>query len=177
MIPNITTELYKVTIAGDEYISILNGGTNTISNLFSGQGVGGIGTTCIMMFLVIFVVLSYMKIIEIKTPILAVLSYLVVGILFNGLDATAINICSGSFIFVSLFIMTEPNTSPNTFIGEVTYAVLFGALSALAWDMGFFGENCVFVVALICNMLVPFMDRYFIIKPATLGGYRYAHKN
>jgi len=105
------------------------------------------------------------------------LSYLVVGILLDGFEMATINLCSGSFIFVTIFMMTEPNTSPNTLMGEILYSVMFGALSALAWHYGFFGESCVFVVALIINIFVPFMDRFLILKPATIGGYRHAHKN
>lgn len=177
MIPNITSELYKITISGDEYVSLLEGGTNTLSNLISGQGVGGIGTTCIIMFLVIYVVMGYIGIINIKIPILSMLSYFLVGLIFNNFEQTTLNICSGSFIFVTVFMMTEPNTSPNSLIGEIVYSIMFGSLSAIAWNYGLFGENCIFAVALFVNLFVPFMDKYFVMKPATIGGYRHAHKD
>ena len=89
----------------------------------------------------------------------------------------AVNLFSGSFIFVSIFMITDPNSSPNTFFGKLVYSIAFGALSSLVWDMGFLGENTVFVVALFVNMFVPLMDKYLIIRPRTLGGFRNAHKN
>ncbi|MBQ8424679.1 MAG: RnfABCDGE type electron transport complex subunit D [Clostridia bacterium] len=176
MIPNITAELYKITIAGDEYVSILVGGTNTLSNLISGQAVGGIGTTCILMFLIIYIFMANLGIINIKIPIISIISYFAVGVLFNDIETTAINMCSGSFIFITVFMMTEPNTSPNSLFGELVYSFMFGALSAICWNYGYFGENCIFVVALAVNLFVPFMDRFLVLKPATVGGYRYAHK-
>jgi hypothetical protein len=43
--------------------------------------------------------------------------------------------------------------------------------------MGKLGENTVFVAAIMVNVLVPFMDKYLMIRQKPLGGYRYAHKN
>lgn len=177
ILPNMTSELYKFVIAGDEYISLQSGGTNTLTNLLSGQAVGGIGTTCIIMLFVIYLVMSYMQIINFKIPIISLIAYFVTGVLLANFEQVAINICSGSFIFISIFMMTDPNTSPNSLLGEIIYSILFGALSALAWNYGLFGENCIFVVALVVNLFVPVMDKYLVTRPSTMGGYRYAHKN
>ncbi len=175
--PAIASELAKVTIAGEEYISIAAGGTNTLQQLVLGQGVGGIGTTCIFIILVCFVFLSYTKIIDYKIPIISILSYFVVAIILSGLNSAMINMFSGSFIFISVFMLTDPNTSPDTFIGKFIYAFAFGALSALVWNMGKLGENSLFAVALFVNLLVPYLDRFLIWRPINLGGYRNAYKN
>lgn len=177
MVPDMTANLYKITIAGDEYTSLITGGTNTISNLLTGQAVGGLGTTCIVMLLAIAVVLAYMKIIDIKIPILAIISYLVTSILLTNFETGIMSVCSGSFVFVSVFMLTDPVSSPNTFLGTLIYSIGFGVLSAVVWKLGWLGENCIFVVALVINLLVPFMDKYFVIKPTSLGGFRYAHKD
>lgn len=171
------SELYKLTLNGEEYISVALGGANSISDLIFGRGVGGIGTTCIAVIVVCAIVLAYTSVLDLKIPIISILTYFVVGLILNSLETTVINLFSGSFIFVSVFMMTDPNTSPNTFIGKVVYSVLFGALSAIFWKIGTLGENTVFFVALIVNTLVPFMDRYFMWKPLSLGGFRNAYKN
>ena len=176
MISDITSSLYTVTIAGDTYTSLIEGGTNTISNLISGYAVGGIGTTCILLLTVIAVVLSIMKIIDYKIPLIAVISYIIVGYNLNDFESTIINMFSGSFIFVAIFMATEPNVSPNNFVGKLIYSIGFGALSALCWNLKFFGENCIFVVALFMNCFVPFMDKYFSPRPSTIGGFRNARK-
>ena len=177
MIPDITSTLYTATFAGDEYISLTIGGTNTLSNLFNGYAVGGIGTTCILMILACYVLLADMKIIDLKIPLISAIAYFAVSAYFNGLENAAINLFSGSFLFVSVFMMTDPNTSPNTLLGKLIFSLLFGAISALAWDYGRLGENTVFAVALVVNVLVPFLDNITISRPQTLGGYRNAHKN
>lgn len=177
VLPGMASELYTVTLAGDEYVSLLSGGTNTLYNLFSGQAVGGIGTTCVLLLLFCFIGLSYMQVIEIKIPVLAVISYIVTSLLFFDMETAMMNLCSGSFVFTTVFIITDPNTSPNTLLGKIIYSVMFGALSALAWKVGAMGENTVFAVAVLVNLFVPFMDKYLVARPATLGGYRNAHKD
>lgn len=172
----LSGEFYKVIINGEELTSLTDGGTNTLTNLFSGQAVGGIGTTCIIVLLICLVFLIYTKVIDYKIPIISILSYFVVQVILMGLEPAMMSMLSGSFLFACIFIMTDPNTSPNTLPGKIVYSILFGALSALLWKLGPLGENTVFVVALFVNMLVPFMDKYFIWKPLNFGGYRNAHK-
>ncbi len=169
-------EFYKTIINGEELTSLATGGTNTLTNLFSGQAVGGIGTTCIIVLLICLVFLIYTRVIDYKLPLFAILSYFVVQVVLVGLEPAMMNMLSGSFLFACIFIITDPNTSPNTLPGKFVYAVLFGGLSALLWKIGSLGENTIFVVALFVNMLVPFMDKYFVWKPLNFGGYRNAHK-
>lgn len=177
MIPNITSTLYKVTIAGDEYVSLIQGGTNTISNLFSGRAVGGIGTTCIILILIVGVALANMKVIDVKIPVISIVAYVATMVSLTNMETALLSVCSGSFIFVSVFMMTDPVSSPNTLLGKIIYSTLFGVLSAFAWKLGYFGENCIFVVALVVNLFVPFMDKYFTVRPRSIGGFRYAHKD
>ena len=118
-----------------------------------------------------------MSVIDWKIPLLSVLSYFVVSFLLCGMEQAVLNICSGSFSFVCVFMMTDPNTSASTFLGKLVYSIMFGALSAWLWNIGLMGEETVFVVALIVDALVPFMDKYLFIKQKPLGGYRYASKN
>ena len=173
----LATNLYQLTLKGEEMISLSQGGTNTISNLLAGSGVGGIGTTSILLIAVGLIFLVYSDILDWKIPAIAVLAYVVCGISVFGVENAILNLCSGSFLFVAVFMMTDPNTSPNSLIGKVIYSVMFGVLSAIVWDMGYLGEDTVFVVALFVNLFVPAMDKYLIFTHKPLGGYRNAHKN
>lgn len=171
------SEFYQFTLNGETMLSLTQGGTNTISNLLVGEAVGGIGTTSVLILLGCYIFLVYAGVIDFKIPLLSILAYFVVGLTLNGLETNVLNMFSGSFIFVSVFMMTEPNISPNTFLGKVIYSLAFGALSAIVWNIGKLGENSVFVVALFVNMFVPIMDKYLVIKPWKLGGVRNAYKN
>lgn len=177
MSSGLSGALYEFTLNGDKMVSITAGGTNTISSLLTGQAVGGIGTTCCLIIVFCYVFLVYTGVIDFKIPIVAVVAYFITSLTMTGLNWSVINMCSGSFLFLSVFCLTDPNTSPDTFIGKMVYSILFGVLSALVWKLGSLGENSLFVVLLFVNLLVPMMDRYFAWKPTSVGGYRYAHKN
>ena len=177
VVAGLSGSLYEIVLNGEKAVSLTAGGVNTIYNLLIGQSVGGIGTPCCLVIVLCYVFLVYTGVIDFKLPILAVVAYFVTSLTMTSLNWSLMNMCSGSFLFVSVFCLTDPNTSPDTFIGKFVYSVLFGVLSAIVWQMGALGENSVFVVLLFVNLFVPMMDRYFVWKPNSLGGYRYAHKN
>ena len=175
MASNLSADLYQITMNGEVYSSLASGGENLIFNLFTGKAVGGIGTTCIVVILIAYAFLVYMSVIDWKIPLFSAVAYFVTAYLLCGMENAILNICSGSFLFVSVFMMTDPNTSPDPFLGKIVYALMFGVLSAVLWNMGKLGENTIFVSAVMVNVLVPFMDKYLIIRQKPLGGYRYAH--
>lgn len=173
---DLAVKLYDTLINGDVIRSLSAGGTNSIYNLIMGQAVGGIGTTCILVLLLCFVILVYTDTIDYKITLFSVVSYFLVGLIFNNIEQTTMNMLSGSFIFVSIFMVTDPNTSPNSTLGKIVYACLFGSLSAILWNYKVLGENTVFVAALFANFVAPIIDKYFRLKPVTLGGFRNAYK-
>ena len=173
----LAENLYDFTLNGEAYTSFTAGGENTILNLLTGKAIGGIGTTCVIIMLIAYAFLVYMSVIDWKIPLISVLSYFVVAYVFNGMELAVLNLCSGSFLFASVFMLTDPNTSPSTFLGKIVYSIGFGALSAWLWNIGLMGEDTIFVAVFIVNILVPFIDRYLFIRQKPLGGYRYAHKN
>lgn len=173
----ISENLFKFTLNGEEYVSFSAGGENSVLNLFTGKAVGGIGTTCIAIILFAYIFLVYLNVIDWKIPLISVLSYFVVSFILRGVERAVLDVFSGSFLFVSVFMLTDPNTSASTFLGKLIYSCLFGGLSALLWKVGAMGEETIFVVLLFVNMFVPLMDRYLIIRQKPLGGYRYARKN
>ena len=173
----LSTDLYELTMNGEVYKSFTAGGENGILNLITGKAVGGIGTTCVAIMLIAYAFLVYMSVIDWKTPLLSAISYLVVSYLLCGMEQAVLNLFSGSFLFVCVFMITEPNTSASTFFGKIFYSIMFGALSAWLWSLGVMGEDTIFVAALIVNILAPLMNKYLFIKQKPLGGYRYASKN
>ena len=173
----MATNMYNLVHKGELLVSLSQGGTNTISNLLSGNSVGGIGTTSILLILLGLAFLIYSDVLDWKIPAIAILSYVFAGVMVSDFELTVLNLCSGSFVFVASFMMTDPNTSPNSLLGKVVYSVAFGALSAIIWNLGYLGEDTVFVVALVVNLFVPVLDKYLIFNHKPLGGYRNAHKN
>ncbi len=177
MVPGLSSSLYTVMVYGEVYASLTVGGEAILPDILVGKASGGIGTTFVIMLLVCFIVLAILKVVDAKITIFAILAYFVTSICLNNLETTIINMFSGSFLFVSIFMITDPNSSPNNLLGKFVYSIGFGALSAFLWTLGTLGENTVFVVALLMNFIVPFTDKYFVVKPISLGGFRYARKN
>lgn len=173
----LTVDLYEFTMNGEVYTSFTAGGENSILNLLTGKAVGGVGTTCIAIMFIAYVFLVYMSVIDWKIPIISVVSYLLVSYFLCGMEQAILNLFSGSFMFVCVFMITDPNTSASTFLGKIFYSIMFGALAAWLWSLGVLGEETVFVAALIVNILTPLMNRYLFIRQKPLGGYRYAPKN
>jgi len=173
---DLAVNLYTYSTNGEIFESLTAGGSNTVYNLFMGQAAGGVGTTCILVILLCFIFLVYTGTVDYKITITSILSYFVVGLMLNNIETTMMNILSGSFIFASVFILTDPNTSPNSLLGKIIYSSLFGGLSALMWNYGVLGENSIFVIALFVNFLAPIFDKYIRIKPLSLGGFRNAYK-
>lgn len=169
--------LYDFTLNGEVYTSFTAGGENTILNLITGKAIGGIGTTCVIIMVIAYAFLVYMSVIDWKVPLVSILSYFVVSYLLNGMEQAVLNLCSGSFLFACVFMLTDPNTAASTFLSKMVYSIAFGALSAWLWTIGLMGEDTIFVAVFIVNILVPFMDKYLFIRQKPLGGYRYAHKN
>lgn len=176
IVPAFSSQLYEFTLNEELYTSFTAGGTNTMTNLISGQAIGGIGTSCSILILVCALILAIFKVIDIKIPIIAILSYFITALIGVGFENASMNILSGSFLFVTVFMITDPNTSPDGFLSKVIYSILFGVLSALLWQNGRLGENTVFVVALLVNVLSPIFDKYLTLKPMIQGGYRNARK-
>ena len=173
----ISSDLYTLQLKGETYVSFTQGGTNSILNLLTGNAVGNVGTTCTIIILVALVFLIYMGVIDWKIPVVSVIAYVGVSYYLTGMENALLNVCSGSFLFVSVFMMTDPNVSPNSFLSKILYSILFGALCAIVWKIGKLGEDTVFAVALFVNILSPIMDKYLVVKSRPLGGYRYARKN
>lgn len=171
---SLTNNIYNFTLNGEVYSSFTAGGENSILNLLTGKAIGGIGTTCVIAIAIAYVFLVYMSVIDWKIPLFSVIAYFVASFTLCGMENAILNICSGSFVFVSVFMMTDPNTSPNSFLGKFLYSVIFGVLSVVLWNLAKMGEESIFVAALIVNVLVPFMDKYLVIKQKPLGGVRYA---
>ena len=172
IVPGLASSLYSFTLNDDAYVSLTSGGENTVTNLVSGQAIGGIGTTCIVFILICAIFLIVSKVIDFKIPLVAILAYFITAVSTVGFESAVSNILSGSFIFVCVFMLTDPNTSPDSLVGKFIFSALFGVLSALVWQMGNLGENTIFAVALFINIISPIFDRLLVVKPILNGGYR-----
>lgn len=90
----------------------------------------------------------------------------------NSLEFTLYHLLSGGLIFGAVFMVTDPVTSPITKPGRILFGTLVASIALIIRFIGAYPEGVAFAI-LICNMLVPLIDRKldskFKFKHAILG--------
>jgi len=120
---------HNITI--DEIIKN-NGG---IINICFGLKSGTIGETSSLACLVSFVYLCIRRVIDIKTPIIVLLTFFTTSLIIGSLINTNIilfslfNLFNGGIIFGAIFMATEPVTSPRSYYGKMIYAFFIGLIA------------------------------------------------
>jgi electron transport complex protein RnfD len=71
---------------------------------------------------------------------------------------------SGSFLFVALFIATDPITTPISNKGKIIYGVIAGALTMIIRHAGTNSEGVYFAIGFMM-MLTPMLNQAFNTKP------------
>ena len=137
----------------------------TIRSLFFGNVAGAIGTVSIICILVAGIILMAFKITDYIIPVGSIITF--IAVIWAMLGATAIlpYLFSGSFLFVTMFMLPEPTTSPNTVWGKFCFGLMFGAIAALFRVFNILGETSVFMAVLIMNILAPLLDKIFAPRP------------
>lgn len=134
-----------------------------------GDVTASIGCMCALAVLIAGAYLALARVIDIKLPLIAVAVYLVTGLCFNGFNINCVlpYLFAGNMLFVSLFLLTDFITRPNTVLGQVLYAAIFGVLSGVFVSIDLCGEMGVIVALIIANCFTPLFDR--VIRPRYFG--------
>lgn len=143
-------------------------GFNVVDFLI-GDVTASIGCVCAIAVLVGAVYLLAFRVIDYKMPLVAIGGYLVFALILNGFnfDCVLPYLFSGMFLFASFYMLSDYTTSPNTTLGQIIYALIFGVLSAVFIKINLCGEMGVLVALIIANCFTPLFDR--IIRPRYFG--------
>lgn len=154
----------KTSVTGSMLLDMFLGNTATASA----------GETCVIAILVGYAYLCIKRVIDWRVPLIVAGSCALFCFLFDvvpsgagGTDmfyATAAHVLSGGLLFGAVFMATDYSTSPNTFIGNVVFAVGIGLITALIRAFGIFQEGMSFAI-LIMNIVTPLLDKYIVPKP------------
>ena len=139
----------------------------TIRSLFFGTAPGAIGTASIFCILVCGIALMCYKVTDYVIPLGAFVAFTLTAWIGQGAIAIVPYLFSGSFMFVAMFMLTDPTSSPNTLWGKLCYGLIFGLTSGLFRVYFVLGETGVFVALLIANIIAPLLDKIF--APIPLG--------
>lgn len=133
----------------------------SLSDFFIGTVPGSLGETSALLCVVAFVYLSIVGVIKWKIPItyistVFIINFIISRLLGVGLYYPIFSILTGGLMFGSIFMATDPVTSPVTNVGQVLYGLFLGILTVL---LRFTGVEGVATSILIMNMFVFTLDR------------------
>lgn len=146
-----------------------------VLDMFLGRtGASAAGETSVLAILIGFIYLSVKRVIDFRTPLVLIGSFAVFIFLFdvlpNGGTASEMGLrlvaqlFSGGLVFGSVFMATDYSTSPNTFKGNVIFAVGVALFTALIRAFGSLPEGFSFAL-LIMNIATPLIDKYILPRP------------
>ena len=137
-------EFSKFVVRGGEVVTqsgldaVINGEINKIDieNLLFGGFAGSIAGSSIFWLVVACVILAVLKIIDIRIPLVTLVSVFAFAVLFFDLT-TAVNLVfTGGVVLASFFVATDYAVVPRNKIAKYIYAVLIGFFTALIWKCG-----------------------------------------
>ena len=137
----------------------------TLRSLFFGTAPGAIGTVSIFCVLIAGILLMVFKITDFAMPVGSIIAFTITVWLGKGAVAIIPYLFSGSFLFVTLFMLVDPTTSPRNLYAKLVYAVLFGLFAALFRVYFIMGESSVFIALVMVNLLSPILDKIFVPRP------------
>lgn len=145
-------------------------------NMFLGNtGSAAVGETCVIAILIGYLYLSIRKVIDWRIPLVLVGSAAVFALLFDGVISMQLSgarlfnnmiahVLSGGLLFGSVFMATDYSTSPNTFKGNVIFAVGIALITMLIRVFAGYPEGMSFAIV-IMNIASPLIDKYVVPKP------------
>lgn len=159
-------------VAGATPLVALGEGTDMdLTTLFLGLHGGTIGEVSALAIIVGGVYLIAKKVISARIPVTYILStvFFIAVIRFVNDDAITINyligeVMAGGLLVGAFFMATDYVTSPITPKGQILYGIVLGLLTALFRVIGSSAEGVSYAI-IICNLLVPIIEKVTIPKP------------
>ena len=144
--------------------------TYSLADLFFGNVPGAMGEVCSLLIIVAFIYLAIRRAIDVRATLGMILGFglvaLSVGITLYCINGTNVGefllyqLLAGGLLFGSVFMITDPVTSPVTKFGRLFYGIFAGLMIALIRYIGAFPEGTAFAI-LLANIIASALD-YFM---------------
>ena len=149
-------------------------GSVSLKNMFIGNIQGTIGETSVIMILIGAVILVAFKIINLRIPLTYLGSFTIFVILYmlftgKGVDFLLGHLFGGGLMLGVWFMATDYVTSPITPKGQLVFGCCLGILTAVLRLLGGSAEGVSYSI-IICNLLVPLIERYTVPTAFGKGG-------
>ena len=167
----MTTFVYD-GVSGATPLALMRAGESVnVMDMFLGNIAGTIGETSVVAILIGAIFLLAKGIIDIRIPAAYIITFSVFVLIFGGFDVTylAAHLCGGGLMLGAWFMATDYVTCPITPNGKLLFGVCLGILTGLFRMFGGSAEGVSYAI-IICNLLVPLIEKVTLPKPFGKGG-------
>lgn len=146
-------------------VNTLIGNYGGLGNMFLGQYVSTMGSTCAVLLLLCMVFLIVRKDIDWQLPVFYIGTVFVLTLLIGLMKGAGINyalfhVLAGGVLFGGVFMVTDPVTSPVTIPGKILFAIGAGVFTVIFRLRSNMPDGVLYSI-LIMNMLYPAIDKIF----------------
>lgn len=138
------------------------GETTNYLDLFLGRISGSVGETVALLIILCGIYLIITKTASWKSMVSCLLGFGIFSsiLFFTGVTEAdpLFSILSGGFLFGTVFMITDPVTSPKKDTARIIYGAGVGIITAVIRIFGLFAEGMMFAI-LIGNMFVPLLEK------------------
>ena len=153
-------------------VMLKNGEIPPLLNLFTGLKSGSIGEGSIILILIAFIYLLFTKTANYKSSISTIVGFLIMQSILYFLDLGGANpihsLFSGSILFIAVFMVTDPVSSPKKHNSLIMYGLLIGICTSLIRTYSLFSEGTSYAI-LLGNTFGPLFDE-------TIGKFKFKLK-
>lgn len=164
------TKFFDVVAGGTPLGQLTNNLTNinnySLTDMFFGLTTGAMGEGCSLLIIIGGIYLLVKRSADFRPMVAMILTFsvimLVAGLKLDGVNAFKFmlyQLLAGGILFGSIYMVTDPVTSPTTKFGRIIYGSLIAIIACLIRLFGAFPEGVAFAI-LIMNMFVPVIDYY-----------------
>lgn len=148
--------------AGATPLEILRSGQlPLLLNSFTGLKSGSIGEGSIILILIAFIYLLYTKTASYKSSLSTIIGFLIMQSVLYFMNLGGANpiysLFSGSILFIAVFMVTDPVSSPKKNNSLILYGLLIGICTSLIRTYSLFNEGTSYAI-LLGNMFAPLFD-------------------
>lgn len=166
----MTSFTYDGVTGATPLAQLKNGEMVDTMSMIIGKCAGTIGETSVIAIIIGACILILTDVIDLKIPVMYLLSFIIFIILFGGhgfdMNYITAHLAGGGLMLGVWFMATDYVTSPITKNGQILYGIILGCLTGIFRLFGGSAEGVSYAI-IFGNLLVPLIER--ITLPTAFG--------